>query len=82
MLFLAAYPDNYPVLAVLERFMTNLYDTAADYEARANQHRPTDPEQWVREVDRLQSQSLTLRDIAAALRIDAEQIRALKGGAR
>ncbi|MEO8313244.1 MAG: hypothetical protein ABI645_00485 [Pseudomonadota bacterium] len=44
-------------------------ESAAEYAARAQQHRPTDPAALAREMRRLEATGLTPRDISAALRI-------------
>lgn len=58
----------------------DLVSTAADHEARANQHRPNERELILREVMRLRAQGLMPRDIATALGLnDAEVISMLYG---
>jgi hypothetical protein len=46
----------------------------AQYAALASMHRPTDPESIDREVRRLHGTGLSRRDIAAALRLDLDQV--------
>lgn len=41
----------------------------AQYDDRATEHKPTEPQQLAREVRRLHATGLTPRDIAAALRL-------------
>jgi hypothetical protein len=43
--------------------------TAADYNARASQHRPDDPAALATEIRRMHESGLTARDIAEALRL-------------
>ena len=47
---------------------------AADYFARANRHRPTDPHAIARAVHQLHRQGLKPRDIGEALRIPLENV--------
>lgn len=44
--------------------------TGPDYQRRATQHRPHDPEQLSAEIRRLVGTGLKVRDISVALRID------------
>jgi DNA-binding CsgD family transcriptional regulator len=48
--------------------------TAADHEARANQHRPNERELLLREVLRLRAQGLMPRDIATALGLNYHDV--------
>ena len=51
--------------------------TALDYEARANQHRPTQRDVLRREALRLHAQGLRPRDIAEAFGMNPSEIEAL-----
>ena len=55
--------------------------TAADYQQRAQQHRPADLQVIGAEVRRLRAQGLTERDIGQALRLDPSAVRAMINGA-
>jgi hypothetical protein len=48
--------------------------TAADHDARANQHRPTDRELLRREVMRLHTQGLRPRDIAESFGMNPSDV--------
>ena len=54
--------------------------TAAAHEAKANQHRPTDRAVLLREVMRLRSQGLRIRDIAEAFGLNPSDVEALIHG--
>jgi hypothetical protein len=75
--FRAGYPCMYPNLRGLEVVLNRAFVTAAQIEARANQHRPSDPEQLTREVNCLLRQGLTARDVADAFRMSVPQVQAL-----
>jgi hypothetical protein len=49
---------------------------------RAQQHRPTNPEQMAAEIRRLASTGLTQRDISVALRVDMGLVLAALHGRR
>lgn len=56
-------------MAALAALSSNL-----PYDARANQHRPTDPRAIDAEMRRLKAAGLTARDISTALRIDLAHV--------
>jgi hypothetical protein len=55
-------------------------ESAAEYDARAQQHRPSDIETLRREVRHLNDQGLRIRDIAHALRLNDYDVAILLGG--
>jgi hypothetical protein len=48
--------------------------TAREYAARAELHRPADPEAIAAEIRRLAATGLTPRDVAVALRLDVQAV--------
>jgi DNA-binding NarL/FixJ family response regulator len=48
--------------------------TDSDYNARASQHRPSDPAALATEIRRMHADGLTSRDIAEALRLSHAQV--------
>jgi len=75
--FRAGYPCMYPNRRDLEAILNSACATAAQIEARANQHKPSDPKQLTREVNCLLRQGLTTRDVADAFRMSVPQVQAL-----
>lgn len=75
--FRAGYPYLYPNFRGLEVVLNLAFLTAAQIEARANQHKPSDPKQLTREVNCLLRQGLTTRDVADAFRMSVPQVQAL-----
>jgi len=61
-------------MSINDAVYTNIND-AADWRARAERHRPEDPAELAREVNRLRAGGWTVRDIEIALRLAPGAIR-------
>ena len=65
----AGHPRLYPNFCTLESVLNPAHVTAAEIEARANRHKPSEPAQLAREMNCLLRQGLTARDVADAFRM-------------